>query len=299
LEYREPDAFRGYRSHLLRSICVERSLFRYSEDMQLLIITPTLGQSSHLDETVGCINRLDLSIQHVISCPQTKIRELRARFPRSHVVADRGREAGLYGAINAGLSAAQEPWDFFTYLNDDDLLGMHFEAMFKRHATAENLRTVGFGCIWNIDEAGSKLTGMTVGPYPQQYPALLQMGISPTGQQGMVFGREVVETIGAYSAQYKICGDLDYWCRAMAAGFRFIFYPLEAGRFRLQAGQISGDVHTLRDELRRIARMHFPKEVPVLQKKLAKATYRLYNAPRYFQRIVRMGFKNSYQLLES
>ena len=267
--------------------------------MRLLIVTPTLGQSPHLDETVKCVNRLDLSVQHIISCPQIRIAELRSRFPHSHVVADHGRQAGLYGALNAGLSAAQGTWDFFTYLNDDDLLGMHFGAMFKRHATAENLRTVGFGCISCIDRAGRKLTGMTVGPYPQQYPALLQIGISPTGQQGMVFGREVVETIGAYSAQYKICGDLDYWCRAMAAGFRFIFYPLEAGRFRLQGGQISSDVCTLHDELRRITQIHFPKKVPALQRKLAKATYRLYNAPRYFQRIVRLGFKSGYQLLES
>jgi hypothetical protein len=132
---------------------------------------------------------------------------------------------------------------------------------------------------------------MTVGPYPQQYPALLQMGISPTGQQGMVFGREVVETIGAYSAQYKICGDLDYWCRAMAAGFRFIFYPLEAGRFRLQGGQISGDVRTLRDELRRIARIHFPRGFPFYRRSW-QATYCLYNAPRYFQD-VEIGLQNS------
>jgi GT2 family glycosyltransferase len=267
--------------------------------MRLLIITPTLGQSPHLEGTVESINRLDLARQHIISCPRTKVAELSARFPRSRVIADRGREAGLYGAINAGLAAADESWDFFTYLNDDDRFGIHFEAMFKRHATAKNLSAVGFGYIWNIDKAGRKVTGMTVGPYPQQYPALLQMGISPTGQQGMVFGRQVVEAIGEYSTQYKICGDLDYWCRAMAAGFRFVFYPLEAGRFRLQRGQISGDVSTLRDELRRIARIHFPKEVSAAQKKLAKLIYRLYNAPRYFQRIARMGFKNSYQILES
>jgi glycosyltransferase involved in cell wall biosynthesis len=274
-------------------------VFWNPEEMHLLIITPTLGRSPYLDETVSCIQRCAFPVQHILSCPQARISELKTRFPQSRVVCDQGKQAGIYGAINAGLAAAQEPWDFFTYLNDDDRFGIHFGAMFKRHATAENLRTVGFGCIWNIDKAGRKVTGMTVGPYPQQYPALLQMGISPTGQQGMVFGREVVKTIGAYSTQYKICGDLDYWCRAMAAGFRFIFYPLDAGRFRLQAGQISGDVCTLRDELQRIARIHFPKEVPVLQKKLAKATYRLYNAPRYFQRIVRLGFKSSYQLLES
>jgi hypothetical protein len=267
--------------------------------MRLLVITPTLGQSPHLEGTVECIDRLDLSVQHIISCPRAKVAELRARFPRSHVVAD-GGGTGLYSAINAGLAAAAEqPWDFFTYLNDDDRFGVHFAAIFERHATTENLRTVGFGYIWNIDQAGRKLTGMTVGPYPQQYPALLQMGISPTGQQGMIFGRQVVEAIGPYSTEYRICGDLDYWCRAMAAGFRFIFYPLEAGHFRLQAGQISADVQRLRDELHRIVRIHFPTPIPVLQKKVAKATYRIYNAPRYVQRIVRLGFKNGYQLLES
>ena len=267
--------------------------------MRLLIVTPTLGQSPYLEGTADCINRLDLSVQHIISCPSAKVAELSARFPRSQVVADGGSEKGLYGAINAGLAAAQQPWEFFTYLNDDDGFGSHFATMFKRHATAENLRTVAFGYIWNIDKAGRKFTGMTVGPYPKQYPALLQMGISPTGQQGMIFGREVVEAIGAYSTEYKICGDLDYWCRAMAAGFRFVFYPLEAGRFRLQPGQISGDARRLRDELQRIVQIHFPTQLPVLQKQLAKTTYRLYNAPRYFQRIVRVGFKNGYQLLES
>ena len=108
--------------------------------------------------------------------------------------------------------------------------------MFQGHAVAANCNTVAFGCISNIDKTGRKMMGMTVGPNPQQYPTLLQMGISPTGQQGMIFGRQVVKAVGFYSTRYKLCGDLDYWCRAMAAGFRFVFYPLEAGQFRVQAG---------------------------------------------------------------
>ncbi|HEY5813343.1 MAG TPA: hypothetical protein VIT23_11920 [Terrimicrobiaceae bacterium] len=267
--------------------------------MRLLIITPTLGQSCFLDETVNCIYRLEAPIQHIISCPKDVIAPLKERFTRSQVVADRGREGGIYGAINAGLSAACEPWDFFSYLNDDDLLGRNFEIMFKRHAMAANRNTVAFGCISNIDSSGRKLMGMTVGPNPSQYPALLQMGMSPTGQQGMVFGRDVVDAIGSYSTRYKLCGDLDYWCKAMAAGFRFIFYPLEAGKFRVQDGQLSGDTETTRSELAQIAKVHFPKEASASEKLWAKLTYRVYNAPRYVQRIARWGFKSSYQLLES
>ena len=267
--------------------------------MHLLIVTPTLGRSRFLDDTVSCIRQLDARVQHVISCPKDRVELLTDRFPASRVVEDRGREGGIYGAINAGLCAAREPWDFFTYLNDDDLLGRDFGRMLRRHAVSARRDTVAFGCIANIDERGLKLMGMTVGPNPHQYPVLLQLGISPTGQQGMIFGRQVVEAIGSYSTRYKLCGDLDYWCRAMAGGFQFFFYSLEAGQFRVQEGQLSGDTDTTRRELAEIARIHFPKEASRGAKLWAKVIYRLYNSPRYFSRVLKWGFKTSYQLLES
>jgi GT2 family glycosyltransferase len=267
--------------------------------MKLLIVTPTLGRSPHLHETVACINGLEIPIYHILACPKSQISELKRRFPRSSVVCDQGEEAGLYGAINAGLAAAQESWDFFTYLNDDDLFGNDFAAMFKRHGVPSHLNTVGFGCISNIDGSGRRVMGMTVGPDVRQYPALLQSGVSPTGQQGMVFGRNVVEAIGMYSTRYKVCGDLDYWCRAMSAGFRFIFYPLEAGQFRVHEGQISGDVSTLRSELKCVTSANFPRQTAFLRKQWAKVVFRIYNLRRYSERILRYGFKSSYQLLES
>lgn len=267
--------------------------------MDLLIITPTLGRSRFLDETVKSTRIPGVRVQHVISCPRDRVNALKERFPTSQVVEDLGREAGIYGAINAALSAVHEPWDFFTYLNDDDLLGRDFGTMFKRHTFAANRHTVAFGRITNIDQKGTKVMEMTVGPNPRQYPALLQMGISPTGQQGMVFGRQVVERIGLYSTRYKLCGDLDYWCRAMAAGFDFLYYPLEAGKFRVQDGQLSGDTNTTRRELAEIARHHFPEGASAVEKLWAKVVYRFYNSFRYLDRIVKTGFKTSYQLLES
>ncbi len=267
--------------------------------MNLLVITPTLGRSSFLDEAVASTRLPGVLVQHTICCPADRIAELQNRFPSSRVIADQGRQGGLYGALNVGLAAAREPWDFFTYLNDDDLLGRDFAAMFKRHALPANLNTVAFGHITNIDQLGRKVMQMTVGPKPRDYPALLHTGISPIGQQGMIFGRPVVEAIGFYSMRYKLCGDLDYWCRAMAAGFRFVFYPVEAGKFRVQAGQLSGDTETTRRELAEIAHTHFPEGASAVAKAWAKLVYRFYNASRYLDRFMRSGLKTSYQLLES
>lgn len=267
--------------------------------MDLLLITPTLGRSPFLEESVASARLSGVRVRHTICCPADRVAALQTRFPNSRVITDQGSQGGLYGAINAGLAAAQEPWDFFTYLNDDDLLGRDFAAMFKRHALPANLNTVAFGRITNIDQLGRKLMQMTVGPNPRQYPALLHTGISPTGQQGMIFGRQVVESIGLYSSRYKLCGDLDYWCRAMAAGFRFVFYSMEAGKFRIQAGQLSGDTETTRRELAEIARIHFPRGASPGEKWRAKLVYRFYNAFRYLDRFMRSGLKTSYQLLES
>ena len=74
----------------------------------------------------------------------------------------------------------------------------------------------------------------------------------------------------------------------MAAGFDFCFYSLEAGQFRVQKGQLSGDTDTTRRELAEIAGIHFPKERQGAKLR-AKVIYRLYNSPRYFSRVHKMG----------
>src|SRR4051812_6367293 len=90
----------------------------------LLVVTPTLGESPFLDQTVASIEAQPLHIEHVIATPGRKVAELAARYPDATVVADAGRLGGIYGAINAGIQAASAKfkWDWFTYINDDDTL---------------------------------------------------------------------------------------------------------------------------------------------------------------------------------
>ena len=269
----------------------------------ILVITPTIGRSPYLDDTMASVRATGLPISHVLACPADQVAALAARFPPCQVYPDQGKVAGLYGAINAGLAAANAagiPWDWFTYINDDDLLTPHFGEMVRRHCTPANLRSVAYGDIMNIDAASRPLGRMTVEPAPARMPAILQCGMSPTGQQGMLFGRPVVEELGGYTLQYKLCGDLDFWARAHAAGFTFHYYPLEVGRFRMQAGQLSGDVGLTRRELADITARCFPKAVSAPLKLAAKLRYRLFNAPRYVERLRAVGsLATSEQVLAS
>ena len=266
----------------------------------LLILTPTLGVSPYLDQTVRSVARLDLPVHHVLVCPTARIAELAGRFPGCRVVADAGKDGGLYGALNAGLAAVGDlAWDWFTYLNDDDLLSAGFARMLVRHDARGDLATVAYGNVETIDEDGASLGGMTVESAPEYFSALLQGGISPVGQQGMVFGAPVVRALGGYHLRYSICADLDFWARAAAQGFSFRYYPQEVGRFRIQPGQISGDVSLLRTQLAEITRAHFPTPVSPWARRFARWRYRWRNLPKYLRRLRAVGFASSLDVLRT
>ena len=266
----------------------------------LLILTPTLGVSPFLDQTIRSVASLDLPIHHVLVCPAARIAELAERFPGCRVVADAGRAGGLYGALNAGLAAAGGlTWDWFTYINDDDLLSAGFTEMFVQHAARGDLATVAYGNVETIDEQGASLGCMTVESDPEYFPALLQGGISPVGQQGMVFGAPVVRALGGYQLHYSICADLDFWARARAQGFVFRYYPREVGRFRIRPGQLSDDVSLLCKQVAEITLAQFPAPVSPAARRFARWRYRWRNLPRYLRRLRTVGFTRSLDVLRT
>ncbi len=266
----------------------------------LLILTPTLGTSPYLEQTVRSIDQLGLPVHHVLVCPADKIAELAQRFPGRRVVADAGPEGGLYGALNAGLAAsADTPWDWYTYLNDDDLLTEEFAGMLSRHAARYDLASVAYGDVRTIDEDGASLGLMTVESNPGYFPALLQGGISPVGQQGMVFGAPVVRALSGYDLRYSVCADLDFWARACAQGFKFQYHGMEVGRFRVRRGQISGDVSLLSRQMEEITRQHFATPVSSAARRFARWRYRCRNLPRYLGRLRVVGFASSLEVLQT
>lgn len=224
------------------------------------------------------------NLRHVLVCPAPRLAGLQARFPGCEAVADAGPAGGIYGALNAGLAAAGDGWQWFTYINDDDLLSPGFSRLLERHCRPENAATVAYGDILNIDGAGRPLGRMTIESDPRRIPALLQGGISPLGQQGMLFGEPVVRALGGYQLDFKLCADLDFWARALAAKFRFVYHPWTVGCFRIQPGQLSGDVAVTKREQARVTNECFPQPAGPLVRRLTRWNYRLRNAPRYLER---------------
>jgi GT2 family glycosyltransferase len=268
-------------------------------DATLLIVTPTLGESAFLDETMESVASLGLPVVHVLSTPQARVAALQERYPHAQVVPDAGRSGGIYGALNASLASAPAGWEWFSYINDDDRLLPGFGHVVRRHLASADPEPVLYGDVELIDETGRNIGTVTVEPNPRWIPALLQEGISPVMQQGMLFHRDCVARLGGFDTRYRLCADLDFWLRARAAGERFRYYPVRVAQFRLRQGQLSGNTGCTILEQDSIVRRYFPEQLPAWRRHVACWRYRLHNLPRYLQRIRRHGVRTSYQMLDS
>jgi GT2 family glycosyltransferase len=118
-------------------------------------------------------------------------------------------------------------------------------------------------------------------------------------QQGMLFRREIVETLGGFDLHYRLCSDLDFWLRALVSGAPFRYYRSCVAQFRLRGGQLSGNTELTIREQDEIVNRHLPVSFSFLHKLAARWRYRAFNLPRYLARLRTRGFRTSYQLLET
>jgi GT2 family glycosyltransferase len=270
-----------------------------SRTQRILVVTPTLGDSPFLDETVSSVAAQAAEIVHFMAAPADQVARLQARFPHVHVCADQGRTGGIYGALNAGLAAAPADWDWFTYINDDDALLPGFSAMAAREAATVEPADVAYGDVELIAENGRRISRITSERRPAWIPALLQQGISPLIQQGMLFRREWVRRLRGFDARYRLCADLDFWVRAYAGGARFRAHRVRVAQFRLRRGQLSGNTSVTEAEQSQIVARHLPRTISPMARGVARMRYRWCNLPRYLERVWSRGFQTSYELLQT
>lgn len=258
--------------------------------MKLLVVTPTLGRSPWLAETVASVAASAGDCRHVLVAPAREVASLAARFPRVRVEAEPG--GGMYAAINAGLAAVRE-WDACTYLNDDDLLLPAFASV-RRAVSALDGRGpwLAYGGVRLIDAHGRRLGAIPISSTPASNRDLYAQRIEPVYQHGTVATRAVIDRLGGFDATLRFCGDSDFLARSSHAGIPFVCATRrETAAFRLRAGQLTKDRAAMIAERELVnARLGLLVSQPSLPQRLARWRFRLQNLGIYLERIRRHGF---------
>jgi GT2 family glycosyltransferase len=265
--------------------------------VKILVVTPTLGQSPWLAETVASVAAQPLVSQHVLVAPPPVVAELERRFPRVRVVAEPG--GGMYAAINAGLVGASAGWDAFTYVNDDDLLLPAFAAHALSLARRPAEPAIVYGSVKLIDGQGRRLGAIPVSPFPSLNRALYAQRIEPVYQHGTLVTREALKVLQGFDGTFRLCGDSEFLARACVAGipfYRTAGAPVAA--FRLRTGQLTKDREPMLAERRRVdEKLGLLSTTPAKRRVWARIVFRGANLPVYAERVLRHGFVSFDELL--
>jgi GT2 family glycosyltransferase len=254
---------------------------------RVLVITPTLGQSRWLDETVAGVARLPLAVDHVLVGPAAELPALAARFPQVGVVPDPG--GGMYAAINAGLAAC-EKWDAFTYINDDDLLLPRFAQVVAQART--RAPRIVYGGVQLINTHGRRIGSIPISAVCSLNRLLYAQRVEPVYQHGTLITRAVFERWGGFDAAFRFCGDSEFLARACVNGVEFKCATLRAvAAFRLRAGQLTKNLPAMLEEHHRVHdKLQLPAAHLTPAHRWARLVFRFTNLPIYADRIVRHGF---------
>ena len=254
---------------------------------RLLVVTPTLGTSPWLDETVTSVRRLDFPCTHALVTPRACVERLASRYSHAVVLPEPG--GGMYPAINAGLAGVTD-WTAFTYINDDDLLLPRISRVVTYAQTASP--RVVYGGVRLLDTNGRRVGAIPISPLPALNRDLYAQRVEPVYQHGTVFTRAVVEKLGPFDTTLRFCGDSEMLARCCIKGIEFkCATPNVVAAFRLRAGQLTKDLPAMEEEHHRVyAKLRLPAERLTLRHRWARFVFCICNAPVYVERIARHGF---------
>jgi GT2 family glycosyltransferase len=259
--------------------------------MKILVVTPTLGKSPFLKNTLMGLRPVAEICYYLVVGPSSVYGDVRNSMSEFgdldwQFVAEPPSTVSLYSAINNAIEACRfRDWDFFTYINDDDFFGFEFSFVLRKHLE-EFPNCFAFGNVHIINDAGFRFTSIPVETNPSWFEALLSQGISPLNQQGMIVPRELWDKLGGFRTEYKLCADLDFWLRAHRMGWPFKYYPFEVGCFRIREGQLSGDTKKLEAEIAEVVARDAPRKIGWLEKFYARWQFRILNASIYIRRLL-------------
>lgn len=263
--------------------------------MRLLVVTPTLGSSPWLAETVASVASLSLVRRHVLVAPAAVVDALRARFPTTTVLAEPG--GGMYAAINAGLMACSD-WDAFTYINDDDLLLSPVDAVVAAVTAQPRKARFGYGQVRLINERGRRIGVIPVSPWPALNRALYAQRLEPVYQHGTVVNRTAWEQVGGFDSTFQYCGDSEFLARLCVREIPAFRVPGEVAAFRLRPGQLTRNRPAMLAERDRVdQKLALRADRRSARQLWARLVFRTWNVPAYAGRIARHGFVSFDELI--
>ena len=265
-------------------------------NVSILVITPTLGVSPFLDETIQSVARFAGRASHVIVAPQAAVCGLEARYPGLVVITEGDPGGGIYGALAKAISSLGSGFDWFTWINDDDRLEPGFSVVNAAAEIATGVDVI-YANVRFIDKNGMYVSDVPVARSARLVRACVETGQIPFTQQGGLIRTSSYFRAGGFSADYRLAADTELFFRLIARGARTLHVDRLAASYRLVKGQLSGNTvlqHAEHDSIlaKYAAKRNGPKRL------LVKGIWELTHLTGRIRRIRKYGFRSMRKVMD-
>jgi glycosyltransferase involved in cell wall biosynthesis len=240
--------------------------------MKFSVVTPCLNAASHIEETVASITSQSAlrsgaaSLEHIIcdggSTDGTL--EILRRLEQPHMRIVSQKDGGMYDALARGLRMAGG--DVIAYLNAGDYYHPHAFSVVGEVLAAQP------GCRWLTGYAvGYSESGAAVGfVLPYRYRRRLQRCgaygrfLLSVQQESTFWKRELMAGVDFERlSRLRLAGDYYLWrCFAQTDDLHIVAAQL--GGFRIQPGQLSGDLEAYVAEMKQLAETPGPLDYALM-----------------------------------
>jgi len=183
--------------------------------MVISIVTPTLNARRYLPECIASVKAQRSAggvIEHIVVDGGST--DGTADYAEAHNVRVlRGKDKGIFDAINRGSRASSGEWLGFLGA-DDVLLDRALDAIVA--SAGHTSSPWATGSVRYIDEANKPIGNLR--PLPEWVPTSMMacLGWSPTHHIATYLRREFFEELGGFNIEYTVAADYDLFLRATA-----------------------------------------------------------------------------------
>ena len=198
------------------------------------IITVCLNSEKHIRQTIeSVLNQTYKNIEYIIidGCSKDKtigiIKEYKPLFEgRMKWVSE--PDSGIYDAMNKGIRMANGEW--IGILNSDDWY--ETDAIQSIVKTA-NLNPEAEIIHGNINCVGEKGEIISIGDGGSKFETLLVKGLMPVSHPATFVKKEVYDSFGLFSLDYKIASDYEFILRCNEQRVKFFYINKILTNFRI------------------------------------------------------------------
>ena len=183
--------------------------------MLVTVVTPTLNAIAYLDECIRSVERQsgpNVTVEHIVVDGGSTDGTVELARSKGTKVLE-GTDSGLYDADNKGAVASSG--ELIGFLGADDLLlPGALDAVVRTYQRERRPWLVG-GLRW-IDGEGRSLGEIAAPPGWMSQSMMAALGWCCTAQQATYTTRQLFDELGCFDTTFKVCGDYDFYCKALA-----------------------------------------------------------------------------------